>query len=80
MIKSGLSYLKDEIKEMSEDEIKIEKPIEIVNTVEKIPEFNRNNPKGQRLKALTADQMLKRLSISLDQLKVRNNSKNLKKK
>ena len=47
MIKSGLSYLKDEIKEMSEGEIKIEKPFETVNTVEKIPEFNRKTQKDK---------------------------------
>ena len=47
VIKSGLSYLKDEIKEMSEDEIKIEKPFETVNTVEKIPEFNRKTQKDK---------------------------------
>ena len=33
-IKSGLSDLKNEIKKMSEDEIKIEKPYKIVNIVE----------------------------------------------
>ena len=47
VIKSGLSYLKDEIKEMSEGEIKIEKPFETVNTVEKIPEFNRKTQKDK---------------------------------
>ena len=41
VIKSGLSDLKDEIKEMSEDEIKIEKPHKTVDTVEKILEFDR---------------------------------------
>ena len=40
-IKSGMSDLKYEVKKMSEDEIKIEKPYEIVDTVEKIIEFNR---------------------------------------
>ena len=40
-IKSGMSDLKYEVKKMSEDEIKIEKPYEIVDTVEKILEFNR---------------------------------------
>ena len=42
-IKSGLSDLKNEIKKMSEDEIKIEKPYEIVDIVEKILEFNEQN-------------------------------------
>ena len=40
VIKSGLIYLKDEIRKMSEDEKKIEKPNEIVNIVEEILEFN----------------------------------------
>ena len=35
-IKSGLIDLKNEIKKMSEDEIKIEKPHKIVDIVEKI--------------------------------------------
>ena len=34
-IKSGLSYLKDGIKEIVEDKIKIEKPHKIVNIVQK---------------------------------------------
>ena len=42
-IKSRLSYLKNEIKKMSEDEIKTEKPGEIVDIVEKILEFNKQN-------------------------------------
>ena len=33
MIKGGLSNLKNEIESMSEDEIKIEKPCEIVDIV-----------------------------------------------
>ena len=40
LIKSGLSDLKNEIKKMSEDETKIEKPYKIVDIVEKILEFN----------------------------------------
>ena len=50
MIKSGLSDLKNEIEIMSEDEIKIEKPYEMVDIVEKIYEFNRQNQEGQGLK------------------------------
>ena len=41
VIKSGLIDLKNEIKKMSEDDIKIEKPCKIVETVEKILEFNQ---------------------------------------
>ena len=40
-INSRLSDLKNEIERMSEDEIKIGKPYEIVDIVEKILEFNR---------------------------------------
>ena len=64
-IKSGLRDLKNEIKKMSEDEIKIEKPYEIVDIVEKILEFNKQNQEGQGLKILTPNQILSRLSISL---------------
>ena len=42
-IKSGLSNLKNEVKEISEDEVEIEKPYKIVDIVEKIFEFNRQN-------------------------------------
>ena len=48
IIKSGLSDLKTE--RISEDEMKIEKPYEIVDIVEKILEFNRQNEEGQGLK------------------------------
>ena len=78
VIKSGLSDLKDEIKEMSEDEIKIEKPHKTVDTVEKILQFDRRNQEGQRLEILTPDQMLNRLPIFLVQLKAVKTSENLK--
>ena len=63
---------------MSEDEIKIEKPYEIVDIVEKILEFNKQNQQGQGLKILTPNQMLSRLPITLAQLKAGNNSEKLK--
>ena len=50
IIKSGLSDLKSEIERMSEDEIKIEKPYEIVDIAEKILEFNRQKPRKTRTK------------------------------
>ena len=78
MIESGSSDIKNEIKEMSDDEIEIEKPDKIVNIVEKILEFNRQNPEGQGLKILTADQMISRSPISVAQLIVGNNSEKLK--
>ena len=78
VIKSGLSDLKDDIKEMSEDEIKIEKPDKIVNLVKKILEFNEQNQKGEGLKILKPNQMFNRLPVSLAQLKAGNNSEKLK--
>ena len=74
IIKSGLSDLKNKIERMSEDEIEIEKPYEIVDIVENILEFNRQNQEGQGLKILTPNQMLSRLPISLAQLSAGNNS------
>ena len=65
MIKSGLSNLKNEIKNMGEEEKEIEKPNEIINVVEKILEFSKQNQSGQGLKILTPDQMLSRLPITL---------------
>ena len=76
--KSGLSDLKDKIKEMSEYEKKIEQPDKILKIVEKILEFNKQNQSGQGLKMLTPNQMLSRLPISLAQLKAGNNSEKLK--
>ena len=44
-IKSGLIDLKNEIKKMSEVEVKIEKPYKIIRTVEKILKFNQRKQK-----------------------------------
>ena len=76
IIKSGLSDLKNEVEDMSEEEKEIEKPGEIVNIVNIILKFNKQNQQGQGLK--TPDQMLSRLPISLAQLKAGNNSQKLK--
>ena len=78
VIKSGLSVLKDEIKQMPEDEIDIEKPYKIVDIVEKILTFNRKNQERQGLKILTPNQMLSRLPNTLVQLKAGNNPEKLK--
>ena len=78
VIKSGLIDLKNKIKEMSEDEKKIEKPDKILKIVEEILEFNKQNQSGKGLKILTPNQMLSRLPISLAQLKAGNNSEKLK--
>ena len=63
---------------MSKNEIKNEKPNKIVDTVEKILDFNESYQEGEGLKILTPDQMLSILPISLAQLKAANNSEKLK--
>ena len=63
---------------MGEEEKEIEKPNEVIDIVEKIIEFNKQNQQGKGLKILTPDQMLSRLPITLAQLKAGNNSEKLK--
>ena len=65
---------------MSEDKIKIEKPNEIINSVEKILDFNYLNQEGQGLKILTPQQMLSRLPITLAQLQAGITHKHLRMK
>ena len=77
MINSGSRDLKGEMKDMGEEEKQIENPDEIVNLVENILEFNRQQQE-QGLKNLTPNQMFSRLPISLAQLKAGNNSEKLK--
>ena len=43
MFNSGLKDLKEEIKKMSKEEIENERPDEIVNIVEMILDFNKQN-------------------------------------
>ena len=62
---------------MSEEEKEIENPGEIINIVENILEFNRQQQE-QDLKILTPNQTLCRLPISSAQLKAGNNSEKLK--
>ena len=76
---SGLKDLKEEIKEMYEEEIKIEKSDKIVKIVEEILRFNKQKQEGKGIKILTSNQMLTRLPITLAQLKAGNNSEKLKK-
>ena len=72
---SGLKDLKEKIKKMSEAEIETEKSDKMVEIVEKILKFNKQNKKeGQDLKILTPNQMLSRLPIALAQLQAGNNS------
>ena len=77
LIKRGLRVFKEGIEDMSKEEKETEQPNEMVNIVEKILEFNRQQS-GQGLKILTPSQMLSRLPISLVQLKAGNNSEKLK--
>ena len=59
---------------MSDDETEIEKTEKIVDIVEELLEFNRQNQERLGLKILTPDQMLSRLPITLAQLKAGNNT------
>ena len=73
IIKSGLNDLKDDIKNMSLDEKRIEQPNKMADIVEEIYGFNTQDQKEEGLKILTPDQMLSSLPISLAQLKTGNN-------
>ena len=77
VINSGLKDLKEEIKKMSEAEKEIEDPESIVNIVEKILKFNKQNQQGEGIKILTTNQILNRLPIALAQLEAGNNSNKL---
>ena len=77
LINSGLIDLKEEIKKLSEAEIGNEDPESIVNIVEKILKFNKQNQQ-KSLKILTPNQMLNRFPIALAQLQAGNNSNKLK--
>ena len=65
---------------MSEDENETEKFNKILEIVEEILIFNKENreEQGLGLKILTPNQMLTRLPITLAQLKAGNNSEKLK--
>ena len=75
-IKNRWSKLKDEIKKMSEKNNK--QPDKILEIVEDIFDFNKQNEEGKGLKILTPNQMLSRLPTTLAQLKTGNNSEKLK--
>ena len=78
IINSRLSEPNEEIKEMFEEERKIEKPDKIVKIVKDILKSNKQKQEGEGLKILTPRQMLSRLPIYLAQLGAENNSKGLK--
>ena len=65
VINSRLKDLEKGIKKMSEDQKKIEKPDKIVEIVEEILKFNKQNQEGQGLKILIPTQLLSRLPITL---------------
>ena len=78
---SVLEDVEKEIKEMSKEEIEIEKPYNIVKVVKMILDFNKiEQQEGQGIKILTPNQMLNRLPIALAQLQAGNNSNKLKNK
>ena len=79
-IKNRWSKLKDETEKMSKEEIKHEKPNDILGIINEILDFNKEIQKqqGSDLKILTPNQILSRLPISLAQLKAGNNSEKLK--
>ena len=78
MINSRLKDLKEEIKNLPKKEIKIKNSDKIVEIVEMILKFNKQNQQGKGLKILTPNQMLSRLPIALAQLEAGNNSEKLK--
>ena len=77
LIRSALTDFNNKVNSMSENEMRFEQPNEILNIVEKIIEFNRQQS-GQGPKILTPSQMLNGLPISLFQLNLGNNSEKLK--
>ena len=76
--KNTWSNSKDEIKEMSKEEIKNEKPNEILEIANEIIDFNIEIQTGKGVKILTPDEMLSRLAVTLAQSNAENNSENLK--
>ena len=79
LVNSGLRDLKEEIENMSEQEKRIKNPNGVVDIVEMILEFNRQQ-NWQGLNILTPSQMLSRLPNSLAHLKAGNNSEKIKTK
>ena len=81
LIRVRWSDLKDETEKMPKEEIKTEKPNEILELVNEILDFNKEIQKQQEglgLKMLTPSEMLSKLPITLTQLKVGSNSEKLK--
>ena len=70
-MKNRWSNLKDKTKTMSKEEIKNEKPNDILEIINEILDFNKEIQiqQGSDLKTVTPNQMLGRLPITLAQLK-----------
>ena len=79
LINKELTELKNIGKNMPKDKgFRIEENEKIIDIVERILELDSENQSEQGLKALTSNQMLSRLQITLAQLKAGNNSEKLK--
>ena len=76
LIKEVLNKILKKIKNVPKDKVRGNK--KIINIVEKVLEFNREEPSGSGLKILTPNQMLSRLPITLAQLNAGNSSEKLK--
>ena len=70
LIKEVLNKILKKIKNVPKDKVRGNK--KIINIVEKVLEFNREEPSGSGLKILTPNQMLSRLPITLAQLNAGN--------
>ena len=78
-IKDKLANLMEVVKRIpTNDAKKIKNRNNMLDIVERIPEFNQLNQSGQGLKILTPNQILSRLPISFAQLNAGNNSQKLK--
>ena len=78
-INKKLTKLKNIVKNVPKSEVsKVEENKKITDIVERIIELNSEKQLGLGLKILTPDQMLRRLPITLAQLKAGSNSEELK--
>ena len=78
LINQKLTKLKRIVRNLPENDNRVEENKKIIDIVEKILELNKEKHSGKGLKILTPDQMLSRLPITLAQLKAGNNSEKLK--
>ena len=79
LIENTLTRIKNIVRNVPKDNpLKTEENKQIIDIVERILELNSENQLGLGLKILTPNQMLRRLPISLPQLKAGNNSEKLK--